>query len=66
MMNTLLCTMNLLGFQEVTKEEVVDEENLVAQFHELSFDGDVLVFPTESEEEGNCYLGYYNCDKIFC
>ena len=53
MMNTLLCTKNWLGFQEVTKEEIVNEENLVAHFDELSCDGDVLVFPIESEAEGD-------------
>jgi len=39
-----MCSKNWLGFQEVTKEELTAEEDLLARFQELSVDGDISVF----------------------
>lgn len=51
MMNALMCSKNWLGFQEVTKEDLTAEEDLLARIQEISIDGDITVFSTESGGE---------------
>ena len=42
---------NWLGFQEVSKEDLTAEEDLLARIQEISIDGDISVFPMESVDE---------------
>lgn len=42
MMNTLMCTKNWLGFQELTREELDIEHGFLTQFQELAVDGDIV------------------------
>ena len=42
MMNTLMCTRNWLGIQEITQEEMVAERDCFVQYEELSNDGDII------------------------
>lgn len=51
MMNALMYSKNWLGFQEVTKEELTAEEDLLARIQKLSIDGDISVFLIESGDE---------------
>ena len=51
MMNALMCTKNWLGFQEVTREELTAEEELLARIQEISIDGDISVLSIESVVE---------------
>lgn len=51
MMNALMCSKNWFGFQEVTKEDLTAEEDLLARIQEISIDGDIAVFSTESGGE---------------
>ena len=53
MMNTIMCSKSWLGFQEITKEELAAEEDLLvlARLQECSVDGDILVFPNDSLDD---------------
>ena len=56
MMNTLMCTKNWLGFQELTKEELDMERGFLMQFQELAVDGDIAT-------EGRIDLFLYHVSK---
>ena len=47
-MNTLKCTRNWLGIQEITQEEMAAERDSFVQYEELSNDGDIIEVPTSA------------------
>ena len=50
MMNAIMCSKNWLGFQEVSKEDLTAEEELLAKLQEITVDGDIPVFEALEDE----------------
>ena len=51
MMNTLMCTKSWLGFQELSREDLVAEEGLIECLKGLSIDGDIPIGSEQLEDE---------------